>query len=62
MPDTGTGSGFGIGSALSAAIAGLFGALLALLYSPWLLLAVIIILAILLIRAYQRTRQMTVAI
>ncbi|MSR73770.1 MAG: hypothetical protein EXS60_01825 [Candidatus Pacebacteria bacterium] len=56
------GNGFGIGSAFSAAFAGLFGALLALLYSPWLLLAVIIILAIMVIRAYQRTRSMTIAI
>lgn len=56
------GNGFGIGSAFSGAFAGLFGALLALLYSPWLLLAVIIILAIMVIRAYQRTRRMTIAI
>jgi|GEM_PF-3499485 len=57
-----TTTGFGIGSAISAAIAGLTGAILAVLYSPWLLLAVILILAILLIRAYQRTRAMKVSI
>ncbi len=63
MPNSGAGSnGFGIGSAFSAAFAGLFGALVALLYSPWLLLAVIIVLVIMVIRAYQRTRSMTIAI
>ena len=59
---TGTGSGFGIGRAFSAALAGLFGALLALLYSPWLLLAVILVLVILVIRSYQRNRALTIAI
>ncbi len=58
----GTGSGFGMTAAISAAFAGLMGALLSLLYSPWLLLAVIIILGILLIRAYQRSRATQIAI
>ena len=64
MPDTGAGapSGFGFASAAGAAMSGLFGALLSLLYSPWLLLAVILILAIMVVRAYQRTRSMTIAI
>ncbi len=64
MPNSGVGSasGFSVTEAAGAASAGLFAALAAMLYSPWLLLAVIIILAILLARAYQRTRAMTVAI
>ena len=64
MPDTGAGAptGSSFVSAAGGAVSGLFGALLSLLYSPWLLLAVILILAIMVVRAYQRTRSMTIAI
>ncbi len=52
----------GFWDSLGIAIAGFGAALSALLYSPWLLFLVIVILIVLLFRAYQRTRMTQITI
>jgi Flp pilus assembly protein TadB len=55
-------SGTGFWASLGIAIAALWAALVALLSSPWLLLLVIVVLGILLFRAYVRSRETRIAI